>query len=346
MANIYAQVGDLMVFFEIDSFIPNTAQFWELFAGGKHPMVFNGKQGYRVETRWIATRWSQGIIYPLKVFGCITEKYESMIKTSGAECAMQQLRDTAWETELGVVKWEPTDHSVIPGVTLGKAPNFLYQPCWLRAQNQGNFIFGQGRNTTWQISEKLDGVTMQVYRVRRASPFYASLPALPENCSPIMYNEVGRVGVCTRDRDWVDSGESLHWKTAKAAGILDRILEMPYGSLAIQGELCGATINGNTMNYPEGKHEFVIFGIWNIDTRMYLPVKEVEQMCAFYKFSHVKVIDYAKVIKYANNMDELLRFASGKGKFGAMREGLVFKSLDGATHFKVISKEWLGNGGH
>jgi hypothetical protein len=52
---------------------------------------------------------------------------------------------------------------------------------------------------------------------------------------------------------------------------------------------------------------------------------------------------YYKVRDLANNMNELLAKANGTGTgaFGGISEGFVFRSLDGKSHFKVISNKWL-----
>jgi len=55
----------------------------------------------------------------------------------------------------------------------------------------------------------------------------------------------------------------------------------------------------------------------------------------------VPVVDYAPLIKFGNNASELLKKAEGLGQFGGLREGLIFKSLDGVEQFKVISNSWL-----
>ncbi len=54
------------------------------------------------------------------------------------------------------------------------------------------------------------------------------------------------------------------------------------------------------------------------------------------------VAGYSPISAYGADMAELLASAeAGAGKFGRVREGWVFKSLDGNDQFKVISNKWL-----
>lgn len=55
----------------------------------------------------------------------------------------------------------------------------------------------------------------------------------------------------------------------------------------------------------------------------------------------VPVVDYAPLTKFGSNASELLKKAEGLGQFGGLREGFIFKSLDGVEQFKVISNSWL-----
>ena len=58
-------VGDLAVYFEIDSWIPNTlAPF--LTKPGQHPKVFEGIEGERLRTIKLRGQISQGLLMPLE----------------------------------------------------------------------------------------------------------------------------------------------------------------------------------------------------------------------------------------------------------------------------------------
>jgi RNA ligase (TIGR02306 family) len=285
---------------------------------------------------------SQGLIFPLADFPEISLPYDDRVRTAGNEAATAGLLAESFADLLGVVKWEFTENAAsLP--SLGKPPSFIYLPGWERIQNIERSIFSNsGRKKVWQISEKLDGVTMMVYKLTNDSEWTSCLPALPAGCSPSMQDEKNRYGVCSRREDLIDRDGNLYWQVAKKSGVLDRLCSFGLANFAVQGELCGSSIEGNTMNYPEGEHEFIVFGIWNIDTNTYMPPKDLAALCDRLGIKHTPILGYSSMQGYARNLYELLRKAEeGTSGFGGVREGFVFKSLDGTEQFKVISNKWL-----
>lgn len=335
------QVGDLVVYFEIDSFIPKTDRFWELFVDPSATEVFRGRQGFRVKTRQRGTHVSQGLIYPLADFPEIKLPYEDRIKAVGRNAATAELFSQSFASLLGVEKWEYTEKAVsLPN--LGPPPGFIRLPRWQRIQDMERSIFSHPkRRKVWQITEKLDGVTMMVYKLARDSRWAECLPALPADCPPTMQDDKNRYGVCSRYEDLIDRDTCLYWQAARTSGVLGKLSDFGLSNFAVQGELCGSSIEGNTMNYPDGEHEFVVFSIWDIDSLRYLHARHTAEICSKLGIKHVPVIGYSSMDGYARDLHELLARADGTGRFGGIREGLVFKSLDGQDQFKVISNRWL-----
>lgn len=212
-----------------------------------------------------------------------------------------------------------------------------------------------------QITEKLDGVTMTVYKLARDSFWASCLPRLPDECPPTMQDERNRYGVCTSKQDFIDKDDNMYWyveghhtqaymlrltcmisrQAARDSKVLERIQDFAFPNVAVQGEFCGPSIGGNTMQYPEGTHEFVVFAIWDIDKAEYLGPIETVELCNQHGLKHAPVLGYKTLKKYARNTDELLQKAEGTGEFGGVREGFVFKAVDGSDQFKVISNSWL-----
>ena len=75
----------------------------------------------------------------------------------------------------------------------------------------------------------------------------------------------------------------------------------------------------------------------------YIPPKETVTICRDLGIQHVPVTGYLKLHQLAKSTEELLKKADslGPGKYGGMKEGWVFRSLDGGDAFKVISNKWL-----
>ena len=335
------QVGDLVVYFEIDSFLPKAGRFWELFATTSATEVFRGKEGFRVRSIRHRKLFSQGLVFPLGEFPEINTPYLDRIRTVGRTTATNELLSTSFAKVLGVEKWEFTETA--PNLpNLGRPPDFISMPGWHRVQDVESVIFARhNRKITWQITEKLDGVTMTVYKFAKDSHWATHIPSLPADCPSSMQDEKSRYGVCGRLMDMIDREDNVYWQAARKSGILDKLRQMEMPNVAVQGELCGATIEGNTMKYPDEEHEFVAFSVWDIDEASYLRPREAAEWCEKYGIKYVPVVAYTTIRKFARDVHDLLEKAEGEGKFGGVREGFVFRSVDGRMHFKVISNSWL-----
>lgn len=159
-------VGDFVVFFEIDSFLPKSdGRYWELVAYDKS--VFHGKEGYRVKSRRVGKRVSQGLVFPMHEFPEITEVWHKSMEAMGEEEGQKSVMAMSFEEMLGVQKYV-AEMDYNPHASLGPPPGFIHQPAWERAQNIGDLFRTRG-NTMYQITEKLDGWSMSVYWVRHDS---------------------------------------------------------------------------------------------------------------------------------------------------------------------------------
>lgn len=158
--------GDLVVFFEIDSFLPKSdGRYWELVAHDKS--VLGGKEGYRVKSRRVGHRVCQGLVFPIHEFPEISEVWHKSIEALGEEAGRDTVMAMSFEEMLGVEKYV-VEMDYHPLASLGPPPSFIRQPAWERAQNIGD-LFRKCGNTTYQITEKLDGWSMTVYWVRHDS---------------------------------------------------------------------------------------------------------------------------------------------------------------------------------
>jgi hypothetical protein len=129
--------------------------------------TFRGKEGFRVKSRRHRGHLSQGLIYPLSSFPKINIPYRARIQDVGREAATAELLSYSFANTLGVEKWEFTETAqTLPN--LGMPPAFISMPGWERIQNVEKQMFsGAKRNKTWQITEKLDGITMTVYKLAK-----------------------------------------------------------------------------------------------------------------------------------------------------------------------------------
>lgn len=328
--------GQLVVYFEIDSILPNTGYFWEFCV--RNNAESDGKPVFLVGTVMKSKHISQGLVFHLDTFSEVTSVFNELKSKYRYDEALQRLMDRSFEKELGVEKWEAPqdeDHRII-----GPAPVFFPQPGCLRAQNIFG-LFDEEGEKYFHVTEKLDGVPMTIYCINKNSEWCSTLPALPEH---LQQEGPLRIGISGRRDDLLEHVDSWFWTTAKQQGMLDKIKRVTneVKNVAIQGELCGSSIHTNSMGFAPDVHHFYAFDIFDIDRQKYLKPYNAATICGFAEIDYAPVIrDRVKLSTFATDIDNLVAKAEGRGLLGKPREGLVFKEVNGGFTFKVISNSWL-----
>jgi RNA ligase (TIGR02306 family) len=142
------QVGDKVVFCEVDSFIPSTiAPF--LTKAGHFPKVFNGVEGEKLRTIRLRKALSQGLILPLSVIPGST--------AVGGE----EVGDDVSEV-LGIQKWEAPPEFTSADAR-GSFPSFIFKTDQERIQNCYNNVSKYFETETWSMEEKADGSSHTTY---------------------------------------------------------------------------------------------------------------------------------------------------------------------------------------
>lgn len=316
--------GDLVVYLEIDSWVPHTiAPF--LTKVGQHPKVYNGVEGQRLKTIRLRGQLSQGMILPLSVLNG-TSAVDILSSEYDAYFIYPDEGSDVTEA-LGIQKWEREIPATLSGLCKGNFPSFIPKTDQERAQNLSKEIFEKNSATKYEVSVKLDGSSMTVY-----------------------HNQ-GEVGVCSRNLNLkLDQDGNAFVDTARNTGILGALLTFDLGNLAIQGELMGMGIQKNRENLSDIR--FYVYDIWDIDAQKYLTPKDrtdiiIKLIGAGFNIHHVPVLNVGVTLQDLNitNMQELLKFADGESLVNKVREGLVYKSMDGSFSFKTISNQYLEKGG-
>ena len=199
------KVGDLAVYFEIDSWIPKElAPF--LFEG----KVYEGVEGALLRTKKLRGVISQGLLLPLSV------AFE-LPATTGVD-----IEGTDLTEQLGIKKWEkPLDPS-LSGLARGNFPSFIPKTDQERVQNLGRTI-EQIQGESFERTLKLDGSSITIYSVKEDGEY--------------------RDGVCSRNLD-LQEGESAFWVIAKQENIHEKIRSTGR-QLAFQGEMLNTNIQSN-----------------------------------------------------------------------------------------------------
>lgn len=331
------EVDELALYFEIDSFIPSRdGRFsWEDHGS---MVEYQGEMGYHVRSKMYGKNISQGLILDIEQFPEVQEVLQGLLKELGPAEGMRKVQEMAFEDILGVKKWEiPVEAQ---GQVLGQAPPFFRRPGCERVQNLPELFTAKYLNAHFQVTEKVDGVSMTVYRVEKGSRWHASLPALPEGSA--QEDETSRVGVASRTEDLDEKGDSAYWQAARQAGLPAKIHKLGPRNVAVQGELVGPTVRNNSLGFAPGEpHRFVVFQIYNIDAQRCMDPRKVVQLCEAHGLPHVPVVGRFRLREFAAGLREMLAKADGVGFRGQTREGLVFKMCGDEFAFKVISNKWL-----
>ena len=296
-------VGQLVIYFEIDSWIPH--ELAPFLSKGQEPRTYEGVKGERLKTVKLRGQVSQGLILPLN------DKVAGLAEG-----------DDATEI-LGILKYEKPISVSLAGFARGNFPTFIPKTDQERIQNLkhdlGDWV---AAGLDWEVTEKLDGTSVTIYR---------NSALADEGKEPL--------GVCSRNLDLKDTEGNVYWNVAKAFDV-HGILMRDGRNLAIQGEIIGHGIQGN--QYKLNKHALYVFDIYDIDNRRYFTPVQRRAFCRANGLNHVPVHSTNYVIS-ENNIPKLLDMAEGSSYLNnSQREGLVFKcNTDPSISFKAISNKWL-----
>ncbi|KAK7424932.1 hypothetical protein QQX98_000208 [Neonectria punicea] len=344
------QPGDLGLYFEIDSLLPGADPRWAFLAPknaarSKSSPSPPPPDDIRIKTIRIRKVLSQGLLMPLATFPEVVGVLDALERDLGRPGMEARLRTLSFEDVLGVRKFEKPAPEFKAGdgaEPLADFPDFVPKTDQERVQNLPD-VFASWRDAVFQETTKMDGSSMTVYFIRRDSPLYDALPTLPPGESHSSQQPNGRVGVCSRNRELGEQTRTmaLFWTAARAAGI-PAALSRCDRNLALQGELCGSSIQSNFEGFAAGAHAFYLFAIWDVDAQRYLPPREVHETWApRLGVPHVAVEGYRPLREIASSVSDLVARADGKGIHGRKREGIVLKHVDGAFSFKAISNSYL-----
>ncbi|KAK8114692.1 DRB0094 family RNA ligase [Apiospora kogelbergensis] len=335
-------IGQLGVFFEIDSFLPGEDPRWAFLESNF--INWNGQRGFRIKSQKMRGSVSQGLLIPLGDLPEVTGVLEELEGKHGREEAEKLVQGLSFEAALKVQKWEAMDNKTGGWNEISKAPMpaFIRKTDQERCQNLPH-VFEEWKDETFQESTKMDGSSMTVYFVRNDSDKVQHLPEVDTAKQPTVVQSNGRFGVCSRNvditEDYGDNG-SQYWKVASNNQLAGKLSKLNR-SLAVQGELCGATIQGNVEGFPVGFHDFFVFAVWDIDAQKYLAPQDTEALAKQLGLRHVPVVGYFPLREIATSVQGLLQRAEGVGLNKRKREGIVLKHVRGDFSFKAISNSYL-----
>ena len=352
--------GDLGIYFEIDSQVPE-----------KEPFMFLEAKHFKIKTQKYKTPdgqfWSQGLLMHAEDFGW--EMLDDSIADDEKNLHFDE-GDTRFLTEkLGVTYAVAEDNSRKAGsvdkykkMAQRNGKLFAHQPFrWLMRHEWGKKLlfvfFGKKKDkkggwpewvvktdeervqnmpwiladkSEWIATEKIDGTsttfTMKRGKRRNQYDFYI--------CSRnVVFDKPDKQ--CFYDSNvYVEMAEKYNVES-----VLRQILENrpDLDWVTLQGETYGAGIQKR--DYSLKDHDFVGFNFITSASGRWNSVDAKKLMNGF-GIPWVPIVDEHFVLP--DTVDELLTIATDKSVIdGGMREGLVFRSQDGAKSFKAVSNEFL-----
>lgn len=352
------QVGDYAIYFEIDSKVPE-----------KEPFMFLESKHFKVKTQkyFKGTVISQGLLMALDDF-ILNSEVPSWIQSLKFQISKGADIEHEGVTEVIGVTYAVEEDNKRKAASVDKykkmaqrRPNIFKKPWakWMMRREWGRKImfalFGKKKdkkngwpswvsktdeervqNMTWILedksewitTEKIDGTsTTATYRRtgRKKHEFYI--------CSRNVVFDKPDKGCYYETNVYTEMAEKYHFEDVLAALVEKYNLEWA----TLQGETYGAGIQKREYGLKE--HDFVGFNLIFSD-RGRLNSVEAKEILTEYGIPWVPIVDEHFVLP--DTVEELLAIATDKSVIdGGMREGLVFRSQDGARSFKAVSNEFL-----
>lgn len=317
------KAGDLAIYFEIDSFLPDIEEF--AFLGNSSKKTLNNKQGFRLRTIKLRGQVSQGLLVGLSLlnrFGSLDGDVFTM-SAEGLSVAQVTIAEGLDLTDvIGVVKYEPElssgnvrQEGCFPSFIIKTDETRIQDPKMLKKvlEYQQNTV-----NAIWYATSKLDGSSITIYK------------------------RDDHVGVCSRNWELKDEQGNQFWETARDEGLVDFVTNFPK-NIALQGELVGPGIQKNRLSLT--KKYVYVFSAFDIDTFKYYTGDELLSLAEEYNIRLVPMI-YQGVIP--EDKQNLLDFCEEKADrhspvaINELQEGAVFRPMyNSDLSFKFISSTYL-----
>lgn len=341
-------IGDPIVYFEIDSFLPIRPEF-EFLRKSCYRNIPELGEGFRIKTIRLRGELSQGLTLPVEVaLGMPWSEFVSMTGIS------QDDIDEGYDvTEfLGVQKFELPIPAQLMGQIEGNFPSFIRKTDQERIQNLYNevmldkatdmsFLANVPVDLHKEIIERIEKRNLDKVKVRQES-FETTLKLDGSSCT--IFIKDGQYGVCSRNMQLKineDNAENTFVKIAnKLKHIVDDMAKCTGSNFAIQGEVMGPGIQGNREQLKDT--QLFVFDIFDIDRQQYVCPIRCRELCELFGLDHVPVIETdRKPFEEGWTLDMFLAYANRQSLKHPIVEGVVFKSNESQFSFKVINNKFL-----
>jgi hypothetical protein len=313
-------VGSKCVYVEIDSVLPEIEQF-----------EFLRNKNFRIKTLKMAGVVSQGICFPLDILPKknynIGEDVTDVLGIKQYEPTMDTERDAGdkkavspkYPKWLMRFKWfrqiaYKRNHREGKGF-----PSFISKTDETRIQNMP-FILSDKR--PFIVTEKVDGQSGTWALVKKNGLFKPKYEYI----------------VCSRNIRLYNKDNSSYWHVSEKYNIKNKLKEMIGDNewIAIQGECVASNVQGN--KYKVKEPDMYAFNVILPQGRM--GSVEAAAFVTKHGMKFVPILDTEYVLP--DTVNEMLDYAHSKSAIGdTLREGVVVRSRDGKTSFKIVDPLFL-----
>ena len=371
------KVGDLAVYFEIDSKVPEKEPF--MFLQSKHFKVKTQKYTFGGKGNFI----SQGLLMPLTDFPDLFE-YDIVtgagwIYTYKAKPNIKKAEDAIVNTHDGLTELLGVKYSVVED-NKRKSNSNKYTKMVLRHQK----LFRKNKLVKWLyqrkwgkellflfLGKKSDKRTWPDWVRKTDEERVQNLPQLfPGNntewivtekidCSSTTFTMRGRgrreqYYVCSRNVcfDKPEKNEKLFYDTniyeemAEKYDIQNKLRQIleehkDWDFITIQGETFGPSVQKRNYNLQE--REFNAFNlVYGTKENSYIRMNSIDMKILLDKYQIPSVPILDKHYKLPQTIEEMINYADGPSTIdGELREGVVLRTYDGINSFKAVSNQFL-----
>ena len=346
------KVGDLGVFFEVDSILPKD----------KPEFAFLEKVKWRIKTVKFKKQISQGLMIPISAITYVD---------------LSTFKEGADVTEiLGVEKHDPEFAQSNGGVKLGGKPKgnfpaFINKTDEVRIQSMPS-ILETYKGKDFVATEKLDGTSFTAF-LKTVIPGESFLHTyykrfgygkFARRLYPYLrffftflakFFTKKRFGICSRNLELKEeigpeAFINAYWKLARKINLEDKMRKLSNEyklmgndiDLCIQGEMIGPGIQEN--KYKLKEHELYIFNVFNIKTQKYFSHNQLVEVSEKLGIKNCPVV-YS--FQLSHSISDLVSLSKAKSLLNknTLREGIVCRILNEEDNkrvsFKVVDPDFL-----
>ena len=216
---------------------------------------------------------------------------------------------------LGILKYEAPVPVELSGVAKGMLPIEFPKTDEERIQNL-TAEWDQLSTLTYEVTEKLEGSSMSV---------------------GMLNNEFI---VCGRNVNFVESKSNSLWSEARKYDIETKLKEENMDNLIFQGEIIGHGVRGNYYDIKD--RDFYVYAVYDVQAGLYISPVSRKELCDRLGLKHVPILSTDCNLG-SLSVDDVLTMSDGKSHINPnkLREGVVYKQVDGQTHWKAVSNQYL-----